>query len=83
MSGLNNELNVLCALSIFNKILQGKAHKLPFIVNKNKYTYNYYLDDGIYLKYTICQILYISTRLKKKIDQNSTTSGKEGCRTGF
>ncbi|XP_070672089.1 uncharacterized protein [Malus domestica] len=43
-----NDLNVLAQSPVFNDVLQGKAPKVTYVVNRRRYDGAYYLADGIY-----------------------------------
>ena len=49
--GTLNDINVLDRSPVFDDILQGRAPKVEFIVNGDKYHMAYYLTDGIYPKW--------------------------------
>ncbi|XP_070683546.1 uncharacterized protein [Malus domestica] len=46
--GAQNDLNVLAKSLMFNDVLQGKAPKVTYEVNRHMYDGPYYLTDGIY-----------------------------------
>ncbi|XP_070662484.1 uncharacterized protein [Malus domestica] len=46
--GAQNDLNVLAQSPVFNDVLQGKAPKVTYWVNRRKYDGPYYLVDDIY-----------------------------------
>ncbi|XP_070660728.1 uncharacterized protein [Malus domestica] len=48
MRGAQNDLNVLAQSPVFNDVLQGKAPKVTYWVNRSQYDGPYYLVDGIY-----------------------------------
>ncbi|CAN6715717.1 unnamed protein product [Malus baccata var. baccata] len=48
MRGAQNDLNVLAQSPVFNDVLQGKAPKVTYVVNRGGYDESYYLADGIY-----------------------------------
>ncbi|GJT08769.1 ALP1-like protein [Tanacetum coccineum] len=47
-SGANNDINVLDNSSLFDDLLDDKAHVAPFMVNGVGFEKGYYLADGIY-----------------------------------
>ncbi|XP_023755950.2 uncharacterized protein LOC111904405 [Lactuca sativa] len=51
VAGSNNDVNVLDQTPIFDDLLNGKTPDAPFMVNGNKYKYEYYIIDGIYPQY--------------------------------
>ncbi|XP_070662409.1 uncharacterized protein [Malus domestica] len=46
--GAQNDLNVLTQSPVFNDVLQGKAPKVTYVVNRRRYDGPYYLADDIY-----------------------------------
>ena len=46
--GAQNDLNVLSASLVFERVIAGSAHMVVFDVNGTTYTNEYYLADKIY-----------------------------------
>uniref|UniRef100_A0A0D3BQL7 DDE Tnp4 domain-containing protein n=1 Tax=Brassica oleracea var. oleracea TaxID=109376 RepID=A0A0D3BQL7_BRAOL len=46
--GTLNDINVLDRSPVFDDILQGRAPKVKYVVNRHNYRLPYYLTDGIY-----------------------------------
>ncbi|GKC54421.1 ALP1-like protein [Tanacetum coccineum] len=53
VSGMNNDVNVLCQFPIFNDLKSGRAADVPFVVNNVLYKRGYYLTDGIYPQWSV------------------------------
>uniref|UniRef100_A0A0D3BVT9 DDE Tnp4 domain-containing protein n=1 Tax=Brassica oleracea var. oleracea TaxID=109376 RepID=A0A0D3BVT9_BRAOL len=49
--GTLNDINILDRLPVFDDILQGRAPKVKYNVNRHEYHLAYYLTDGIYPKW--------------------------------
>ncbi|XP_024164645.1 uncharacterized protein LOC112171740 [Rosa chinensis] len=50
--GAQNDLNVLGASNVFERVIGGTAPLVEFEVNNKRYTNGYYLADGIYLRWS-------------------------------
>ena len=50
--GLNNDINVLERSPIFSELEQARASVVNYSINGHEYTMEYYLADGIYLKWS-------------------------------
>nr|GEU66990.1 protein ALP1-like [Tanacetum cinerariifolium] len=48
VSGMNNDVNVLCQSSIFNDLKSGRAPDVPFVANDVPYKNDIIFTDGIY-----------------------------------
>nr|GEU67491.1 protein ALP1-like [Tanacetum cinerariifolium] len=48
MAGANNDINVLDNSSLFDDLLDDKAHVAPYVANGVEFEKGYYLADGIY-----------------------------------
>uniref|UniRef100_A0A0D3BVT6 DDE Tnp4 domain-containing protein n=1 Tax=Brassica oleracea var. oleracea TaxID=109376 RepID=A0A0D3BVT6_BRAOL len=47
-----NDINVLDRSPVFDDIIEGRAPRLEYVVNRHKYKFAYYLTDGIYPKWS-------------------------------
>ena len=50
--GTLNDINVLDRSPVFDDILQGRAPRVQYVVNRHQYDMAYYLTDGIYPKWS-------------------------------
>ncbi|XP_048591394.1 uncharacterized protein LOC125576088 [Brassica napus] len=50
--GTLNDINVLDRSPVFEDIIEGRAPRLEYMVNRHKYKFAYYLTDGIYPKWS-------------------------------
>ncbi|XP_070675750.1 uncharacterized protein [Malus domestica] len=50
--GSQKDLNILAQSPVFNDVLQGKAPKVTYWVNRHMYDMPYYLPDGIYPRWS-------------------------------
>jgi hypothetical protein len=48
LPGSNNDINVLHRSHLFDRLAQGEASIVKYIVNRHNYNMSYYLPDGIY-----------------------------------
>ncbi|CAN6720372.1 unnamed protein product [Malus baccata var. baccata] len=72
-----NDLNVLAQSPVFNDVLQGKAPKVTYEVNRRMYDGPYYLTDGIYPRWST----FVKTvpRLRSAKEKHFARC-QEGCR---
>ncbi|XP_070667772.1 uncharacterized protein [Malus domestica] len=75
--GAQNDLNVLTQSPVFNDVLQGKAPKVTYLVNRRKYNRPYYLADCIYPTWST----FVKTVPRpKSAKEKHFASCQEGCR---
>lgn len=68
LPGSLNDLNILNASPVFNKVVEGVAPKVEFEIRGNKYRFGYYLADGIYPKYaTLVKTIACPSLPKEKV----------------
>nr|GEX25493.1 ribonuclease H-like domain-containing protein [Tanacetum cinerariifolium] len=53
VSGMNNDVNVLCHYPLFNDLKSGRAPDVLFVANNVLYKRGYYLTDGIYSQWSV------------------------------
>jgi Plant transposon protein len=51
LPGSLNDINALDQSPIFHKILEGRAPKVNYIINRHNYNLGFYLNNGIYHNY--------------------------------
>ncbi|XP_058775220.1 uncharacterized protein LOC131649476 [Vicia villosa] len=51
-AGSNNDINVLNQSNVFNDVLQGRAPKIHYTIDRTGYNKDYYLTYGIYHEWT-------------------------------
>ncbi|KAM2409482.1 hypothetical protein TB2_027650 [Malus domestica] len=75
--GAQNDLNVLAQSPVFNDVLQGKAPKVTYVVNRRKYDGAYYLADGIYPQW---ETFVKTVPCPRSAKEKHFASCQEGCR---
>ncbi|CAL9025264.1 unnamed protein product [Prunus brigantina] len=53
VAGSQNDLNVLGQSPVFDEVLRGHSPQITYQINNTVYSGAYYLDDGIYPRWTI------------------------------
>ena len=62
----NNDINVLERSPIFSELEKGRVPAVNYLINGHEYTMEYYLADGIYLKWSTFVKTILSPRGHKK-----------------
>ncbi|KAM1666470.1 hypothetical protein ACFX14_045737 [Malus domestica] len=75
--GAQNDLNVLAQSPVFNDVLQGKAPKVTYVVNRRRYDGAYYLADGIYPRW---ETFVKTVPRPRSAKEKHFASCQEGCR---
>ncbi|XP_050379941.1 uncharacterized protein LOC126797343 [Argentina anserina] len=71
--GAQNDLNVLGASNVFERVIGGTAPMVQFEVNNKRYTNGYYLADGIYLRWST----FVKTISNPRTDEDKHFSKKQ------
>jgi len=84
MPGSHIDLNVVERSHLFNDLAHGKSTPVSFTIGQNTYNHGYYLEDGIYPKWSTIVKIFANplTAKLKKVCRNAIRT-KERCKKSF